>query len=114
MTREYEWLTFDSAAFEAERDRKLAETRALWAKNGRILAERLGYPEGVVEQCEALGDEFPLYRFSYWDKDVGWSRKGWYARTWRSYRDDPEFFAETADALRDMVKNAPVSDEGPL
>lgn len=105
------WGDFDYAAWKAEQARKLAETKALWAKNRRVIAERLGVPQSVVEQCEALEAEFPAFCFSYWHEDVAWSKKGWYATRWEPSRDECRLFAETAESLRDLVRAIPAEED---
>ena len=102
---------FDLKSWEAKQARELAEEKALSAKNLRLFAERLRWPAGVVEQCEKLESEFPLFQISYWHEDVAWSKKGWYATPWRNRREMPSLFAETAEALRDAVRDVrPIED----
>jgi len=38
----------------------VTEDRDLQRKNGRLLAERLGWPDGAIEACERLEDEYGL------------------------------------------------------
>ncbi len=49
----------------AEEARRQAERRELSAKNRRVIAERMGWLLGYVEECEKLDVEFPGYHSLY-------------------------------------------------
>jgi hypothetical protein len=81
--------------------RRRQESRELAHRNRRIIAERMGWPDGAIEVCEKLDLEFPGWHCNYWAEDVGWSKKGWYARPWGWRRGQKEkLFGDTVEELR--------------
>jgi hypothetical protein len=54
-------------------DRELNGARDLAWHNRRVLAERLNWPEGMLETCEQLDREHPGWRTSWYPEDACFS-----------------------------------------
>jgi hypothetical protein len=74
------------------------------ALNRRLVAERLGWPDGALDACTALEAEFPAWH-------VFWTRGGLPRSPERGYRATcevrhrrTELYAPTAEDLRDQLK----------
>lgn len=77
--------------------------------NRMIIAERLGWPAGAVEECEKLDDASP-----------GWSitwEAGCYCATrvgWRHGDEVPRWlYGETVDELATAIEQHPLPERGP-
>jgi hypothetical protein len=88
----------------AEDERKKAERAELSIKNRRVLAERMDWPDGDVEECEKLDGEYPGCYASFFPRNAGWSKIGWYATLWRSHHDEPKtLYGTTFEELRSAL-----------
>lgn len=73
------------------------------ARNRQLIAERLGWPEGSLEKCTALEEEFPNWTV-YWtvggtpqDPNPG------YRASLRMHRHSSELYAPTDAGLREQL-----------
>lgn len=106
------------AARQRDADREAARYE-LYHRNRRIIAERLGWPEGALEICERLDRLHPPWRASWEDTMPGtsrWAHPARYAAT-RSdvcvlggdamrqdeIRRHPCVYGETVDQLRAAI-----------
>lgn len=72
-------------------------------RNRRLIAERLDWPDGAVQECEAVEAERPDWAVT-WAAGGGltWIRPGFYAHRLRWSR-EPWLYAATAGELRKRI-----------
>lgn len=83
--------------------------------NKRILAERTGWPDGALEECEKLDAEFPEWSASWADGGgLTWREDGYYAlpRRWRYTGPNPFLYGATVAALRVELQTHPAPEFG--
>ncbi|WP_189081175.1 hypothetical protein [Mangrovihabitans endophyticus] len=84
--------------------------RDLARRNRRVLAERLGWPSGILTVCEEIDDAYPAWSVT-WHRGGGhdWAREGYYAMPRAPRRSDPRWLygstpAELRHALAEHTK----------
>jgi hypothetical protein len=72
-------------------------------KNRRILAERMGYPDGALSACIAIEDEFPRW-IVYWTKGASPGKPaGFYAFRSGPWATQQHLYGRTPDELRKQI-----------
>lgn len=83
--------------------------------NKRILADRCGWPDGALEECEKLDADFPEWSAS-WARGGGltWREDGYYAqpRRWSYSGPNPFLYGATVDDLRAELQTHPAPQFG--
>lgn len=82
-------------------------------RNRQIIAERAGWPEGVLEACEETERRFPGWRV-WWlaeNRYPGWERPACFWAVREAIRGHHEVFAPDAAALEQEILQAPEPPE---
>ena len=82
---------------------------ALTARDRRLLADRLHWPDGVLEACEAVEAGHPGWHAT-WNPGGGtcqWARAGYYALPDNRRHDDPPAYGATPEQLREAIDDHP-------
>lgn len=78
--------------------------RLAW-RNRRVIAERMHWPDGAVEDCEAVERQHPSWWPWWHEGGTLWRpKRGLYARPWRVNRDDKALFGETPEELSHAIE----------
>ena len=80
----------------------------LAAKNRRLFAQRLGWPDGALEACEQL-DQAHAGWYANWSPGGSPSRPdaGYYTRRWHQERGEPFAYGRTPEELSAVIATWP-------
>lgn len=73
-------------------------------RNRRVLAERLGYPDGALAACIDIENEHPSW-IVYWTRG-GAKPAGFYAFRSGPWSSTTHLYGATPDALREAINSA--------
>jgi hypothetical protein len=79
-------------------------------RNRRVFAERLRWPEGALEACEAIDQEHPGWTASYRHAQHGGDPAGYYANRWVHDPHDPGKYGATPDELRAALPSEHIAE----
>jgi hypothetical protein len=74
--------------------------------NRQLIAERLGWPEGALAECDALEEAFPRWSVFWTRGGLPWTPNPGYRGSLRMHNNRWELFAATADELRAKLVEA--------
>lgn len=82
----------------------------LAAKNRRILAERVGWPGGAVEACEAFDATHPEWSATWHAGNDARPAPGYYAVRRKAVHGEPMAYGATVQELAEQVDGWPYHD----
>jgi len=88
--------------------------RELRHHNNRIMAERLNWPDGVLDACHNLEDRHPGWSVGWLGENTikGFERPAGYIAT-RAGLHPAEVFAATEAGVEELIKDAPPAEHDP-